>query len=437
MKTLDIIKTANANLWRNKVRTLLTVLAIFVGSFTIILNSAINAGVNDFIDKQIDAIGGDGYIEIAPTAMYDQLQSMMDNKTITEYDSQKNAGDATTITEEDFKKIRSLDGVISAEPYYMAQAEYITSAQTDKKYNLTLAVIPNNNIHSDMTTGRQTDADSKEYEAMLSEDYREILGFNTNEEAIGRTVTLGVKQPIKCYTVKNPNDCIAKLDVKIVGIQAPSVLSMVGGVHVNPAANQAVYDLYSEGVAKDVKNRTPLAFGEVEPDKLDNIKSELEKSGFTAITIADEAGMIRSFFDVVLVVFNIFGIIALVAAAIGIINTLFMSVQERTREIGLDKALGLTSGKIFLSFSIEAILLGFWGSILGTGVSMIVGYTANSFLHQPDQVLADFPTFNLVKFAPQNVLPIILLIMFIAFLAGTLPARQAAKKDPIEALRYE
>ena len=66
MKFFDIVKTANSNLLRNKVRSFLTILAIFIGSFTIILNSAINAGVNDFIDRQVASIGGDGFIEVMP-----------------------------------------------------------------------------------------------------------------------------------------------------------------------------------------------------------------------------------------------------------------------------------------------------------------------------------------------------------------------------------
>jgi putative ABC transport system permease protein len=112
-----------------------------------------------------------------------------------------------------------------------------------------------------------------------------------------------------------------------------------------------------------------------------------------------------------------------------------MSVQERTREIGLMKAMGLSSAKIFLLFSTEAILLGFWGSALGITISIIVGNIGNSIAHET--FLADFPTFNLVEFTPYNLIIITLIIMFIAFLTGTLPARRAAAENPIDALRYE
>ncbi len=114
-----------------------------------------------------------------------------------------------------------------------------------------------------------------------------------------------------------------------------------------------------------------------------------------------------------------------------------MSVQERTREIGLMKAMGLSSPKVFLSFSLEAIMLGLYGSIIGIALSMIAGYAGNAFAHSGDSFLVDFPTFNLVEFSPINLIVITLIICFIAFLAGTLPALRAAKKDPIESLRYE
>ena len=68
---------------------------------------------------------------------------------------------------------------------------------------------------------------------------------------------------------------------------------------------------------------------------------------------------------------------------------------------------------------------------------MLLGFIANTVFHQPGGFLEKLPTFDLVKFTPESVAILILVVMFIAFLAGTMPARKASKKDSIEALRYE
>src|SRR5690606_25299468 len=115
----------------------------------------------------------------------------------------------------------------------------------------------------------------------------------------------------------------------------------------------------------------------------------------------------------------------------GIINTLFMSVQERTKEIGLMKAMGMSRSRVFLLFSVEAILLGFWGSTLGAGAAMIAGGIVNQIAS--NSFLKDLPGFDLTTFPATSIATVIFIIMAIAFLAGTLPARRAAKQDPIAA----
>jgi putative ABC transport system permease protein len=136
-----------------------------------------------------------------------------------------------------------------------------------------------------------------------------------------------------------------------------------------------------------------------------------------------------------LTVLKIFGGIALVAASIGIINTLLMSVQERTREIGLDKALGMSNGRVFMNFAAEAIFLGFWGSLFGIIVWFLIGKGVNFITHET--ILSSLPSFQLIIFRPLDLVGITVVIMFIALLAGVLPARKASKKDPIDSLRYE
>ncbi len=208
----------------------------------------------------------------------------------------------------------------------------------------------------------------------------------------------------------------------------------MGGSRTNLAFWNRINAINYEGMPAET-NRSYQATADVEPEKIKDVQKALEEIGLKAMSVEDEVGMFQVFFDAILIVFNIFGGIALVAASIGIINTLFMAVQERTREIGLDKALGMSNGKVFLSFSAEAIMLGFWGSLFGIIVSFVVGQIANIIATQT--FLSDFPTFKLTIFEPLTMISIALVIMLIAFLAGTLPARRASKKNPIDALRYE
>lgn len=437
MKFFDIVKTANSNLLRNKIRSFLTILAIFVGSFTIILNSAINAGVNDFIDKQVASIGGDGFIEVMPGAAIEQVMAMSETgSSVTKYSEKSGSFLSASITKEDLEAMRKVDGVKTLEIFHMLSPEWMRLDGEEDKYNVNLQYLPTNTFNLDLSAGRMTNNDSDDFEIIINKDWIEAFSFDNPEEAIGKTVEIATKKTVKCYIT--PDDCLATVKAEIVGVQAPGVLSMDGDLLVSKALDAELYALANEDMPEN-NLQNYFAVGDVDPEKIESIRDEFEKigSGYQFITVSDTVGMIRSFFDVILAVFNIFGAIALLAAAIGIINTLFMSVQERTREIGLSKALGLSRAKIFLSFSIEAISLGFWGSVFGTAVSMGIGYVVNNLVHAEDGLLADFPTFNLVEFSPEVIIPIVLIVMFIAFLSGTAPALKAAKKDPIDALRYE
>ena len=434
MTLFDQIITANRNLFRNKTRTFLTILAVFIGSFTIILSNAVNSGVNDFIDKQVSSVGGDDFAMVFPSAMSDQITAMTKSGGVTEYNEQTGSALTANITAEDLEKLRAVDGVKMVEIYHLTNPEWITSDHTDKKYLTAVEYFPSDHVNIDVSAGRMVDNQSDKFEILLNEQLLEPLGFKDPEDAINQTVRFGVKQPAKCYLT--PDNCIAEIKATITGVQAPGVLNMDGDNQINFALYQEIYRLSIEGVPNDiVSQQDVIAVSNIDPAKTEQIREDFKKLGFDLMTIDDEIGLIRTFFDVILIVFNIFGGIALLAASIGIINTLFMSVQERTREIGLMKAMGLSSSKVFSSFAIEATLLGFWGSVIGITVSMLVGYGVNNIAHQT--FLSDFPTFQLVIFEPLRMCIITLIIMFIAFLAGTLPARRAARQNPIDALRYE
>ena len=427
MKVFEILRTANHNLFRNKVRTLLTILAIFVGSFTIILNSAINAGVNAFIDDQISTIGGEDYIVI----MKGSLSSAINTDEIQEYNE---AQTMDYMNQQDIDRIKQIDGIDGdniSERGAGVVIDYIRGNKNDKKFVTTGAgSMPPGNFNVPVTAGEIPAADAREDIIALEAGYPQALGYDSDEDIIGETVTLGVKDPV---TKK-----VKEFTAKVVGVQAAGIIAFNGNA-VSKQLESKIGDVYNQYASGDTKNLYAALQTSFDTTKYTEaeIKAKLKDEGYTAVTVSDLVGTIKTFFDVILIVFTIFGGIALIAAAIGIVNTLLMSVEERTREIGLDKALGMSSGRIFVEFATEAILLGFWGSVFGVAVAMGLGSLVNFAVHQPGAFLEVFPTFELFKFTLGNVLPIILTVMLIALIAGTAPAIKAARKNPIEALRYE
>lgn len=437
MQFFDMIRTANHNLFRNKVRTFLTILAIFVGSFTIVLNVAINTGVNAFIDEQTTALGGENFIMLmsqdSEAMMSEQMSASAGPQEFTE-----KTDTLGTLSDQDIEKLKAIDG-IDADSFYsptpLNGTGYITSSKTDKKYNVGSAMIlPPGNFNIPLAAGTlvdQTEAAKQKRQIVLPPDYPQALGYKTDEDIIGQTITFALKDEF--------NNTFKEFTAEVVGVEANGIVSSQFGMLLSRALYDEMYAFATKHYPADYEAPTYYIMATFDSTRFseDEIKQNIRDAGYSAWTINDMMGVIRSFFDVIMIVFTIFGGIALLAAAIGIVNTLLMSVEERTREIGLDKALGMSSGRIFSEFATEAILLGFWGSLVGVIVAMIIGNLVNVAVHAPGSFLEVFPTFELFKFTLGNVLPIILTIMFIAFIAGTAPAIKAARKNPIDALRYE
>lgn len=437
MGFFETIRTANHNLFRNKVRTFLTILAIFVGSFTIILNVAINTGVNAFIDEQTTALGGDNFIMLMSKDSEAMMSEQMSASTGPQEFTEK-TNSLGTLSDQDLKNLKNIDG-IDADSFYsptpLNGTGYVTSSKTDKKYNVGSAMIlPPGNFNIPLAAGTlvdQTEEAKQKNQIVLPPEYPQALGYEKDEDIIGQTITFALKDEF--------NNTFKEFSAEVVGVEANGIVSSQFGMLLSRNLYDEMYAFATKYYPDDYEAPTYYVMATFDNSRYseDEIKQIISDAGYSAWTINDMMGVIRTFFDVIMIVFTLFGGIALLAAAIGIVNTLLMSVEERTREIGLDKALGMSSGRIFAEFATEAILLGFWGSIFGVAVAFGIGSIVNVAVHAPGAFLEVFPTFELFKFTLGNTLPIILTIMFIAFVAGTAPASKAAHKNPIEALRYE
>ena len=433
MRFADIVRQANSNLWRNKSRTFLTILAVLIGAFTIMITTGINTGVNDYIDKQVESVGAEDYLQIMPAGVADQVESIMSGSTeVREFKDEDKTAASQSLTDEDLKKISEVDGIKSAKFYTMVTTDYVSNGQKDaKKYQLSASIMPTASMKLDLAAGHDLDMDSDEAQIVIPDKYIKPLGFQSNEDAIGKKIKVGATSQLTQQTDET--------EMTIVGVQNASVVGM-GSAWINDQGGKQVQDITMGGLPDEYRSQSHAIVAQLDSDHVDDqaakqVKDELDKMGYSSMTLTDTVTMIRTFFDAITAVLTIFGGITLLAAAIGIINTLFMSVQERTREIGLMKAMGLGKGKIFDMFSIEAIALGFWGGLIGLVLAFIAQAIINPLA--ANTILKGLPGFTLIQFNPLYLVIIILVVMAIAFLSGTVPARRAAAKDPIEALRYE
>ncbi len=436
MKISDLIATSNHNLFRNKARTILTILAIFIGSFAICTTTAIQTGVNSFIDSQVDSFGGEGFIQAygkTETDTAELLQDMQIGRPRKYNDGNVNEVGQPAISEEQIEQFKNLDGIIKDTVLIgkFGTVTYVQSTKNQERFTAQVNMMTTESVHYEMIAGTNIDNDTSEYQVLLpNELWVESLGYSNSEEAIGQKLDFVWSDHVTSELVSFP--------ATIVGVQAPSVINS-SAVLVNKTLNDALYEENVKYLPASEKGKVFTIAAEYDYKKYstEQIKEEISSIGLEGMTVEDIIGQIKSFFDAITSIFTAFGFIALIAASIGIINTLLMSVQERTREIGLMKTFGMSKGKIFFSFALEATLLGFWGAISGLLVSFLLCTGVDNIAHSTDGFLQAFPTMHLAEYNPAVFIPVILIIMAIAFIAGVLPARKASRKNPIDALRYE
>lgn len=433
MKTADLLRAGIANTFRSRARTTLTVLAIFVGAFTLTITSGLGTGINRYITDTVSGIGASDVITV--TKAGDTAFDPTDTGP-REYDPDSvmtGEGPAissvTLMTDADIDAIGDVDGILRVEPVTSVRLDYIQH-QDGTRYVASLGgIIPGQTVQ--LAAGAEPDDDSSTMEATIPVSYVEPLGFADAADAIGQTLAVALTDgTFEQHTVQ----------VEIVGV-AEEALAAPGGASLiaNHALEDELYQLQSIGLPADQLDRWAQAtawFDEtLDQTQIDELKQRLADAGFSGTTTADQLGAFTTVIDTIVLILNAFAAIALLAAGFGIVNTLLMSVQERTREIGLMKAMGMSSGRVFALFSTEAVFIGFLGSAIGVAVAMAVGTAISSLL--AGALLSGLPGLTIIAFDPVTIAVTILVIMAVAFLAGTLPAARAAGKDPVEALRYE
>ncbi|CAN5358672.1 ABC transporter permease [soil metagenome] len=431
MRAIDILTTAVGNSFRSRLRTSLTVIAIFIGAFTLTITNGLGAGINNYIDSQVASIGAPDVMNV--TKPVEATDTTSGPKPYEESDPSEVASGTgrpgatvLALTEDDLDAIRSIDGIVSVEPLVAVAPDYIEYGDKGK-FQLSISPL-SAGVRIQLAAGSLFDDGGDDPQIILPTTYIDTLGYSSDEAAVGTTVSIGVTNALGEQTA---------IDATVVGVQEPTLFGATPSL--NEPLTTALYDAQNVGIPAGTTSQYASATAKFDPAATDAevaaIKADLVDAGYAGTTVADQIGTFQSVIDGIILVLNAFAVIALLAAGFGIINTLLMSVQERTREIGLMKAMGMSGGRIFALFSTEAVFIGFLGSAIGAGIAMIVGGVISRVL--ANGLLKDLAGLQILTFTPAAIATVLALVMGIAFVAAVLPASRAARQSPIDSLRYE
>jgi ABC-type antimicrobial peptide transport system permease subunit len=427
MTLKDVAKTAFGNLGRHRVRTTLSAVGVTVGILTIVTMVSLGIGVQREVVQSFQSIG---------------LETM-DVRPVTEeravFDQFADPQRLVIITPELVEELRARDDVVMVRPrIFLSEGGmrvYLTVAGETTEVRLSEPVWWDRMDEPfvrppEIVAGEDIAADSRG-EIVVSTRTLEELGYeglDAFESLIGQEVTLVLVTP-RSDRQEFPMRLVGVVDT-LAGINYSGACVGVG----DAAALKAWW--YNDPDLLEHEGYDALTIKAASLNDAAQIVALLQERGFEVDSLKTTLDLVNKAMAILQTMLGSIGGLALFVAAIGIANTMVMAVYERTREIGILKAVGASAGDIRLLFVVEAALIGLLGGVVGTiggwllGLGLNVGILAYlDYMDVPMQGTFFFVTGWLVALA-------LGFATVVGLLAGLYPAARAARLDPLVALRH-
>lgn len=409
MRVFETLKVATSSLHSNRLRSTLTIIGIVVGIFSIISISTVISMLQTSIEEGVSALSKN-------TFQIQKWPAVGTNNT--NWAQIRNRKD---ITYEDYEKLKER----------LTSARYVGAEQW---------LYGNKIVYKNKETNPNITICGATPEAFPNNDWYAKQGrvINQNDiQRVQRVIVLGSSVADFLFEFENPVGKEVKIDgnkFRVIGVNESKTGNVFGrdqgnDCYIPITTQQAIYGeqrslnltvsvesrenyddaiLQAEGIMRTIRKVPPG-----EPNDFDIYSNE---SLLTQIDQMTEGVRLGAY---------VIGMIALIAAGVGIMNIMLVSVTERTKEIGIRKAIGARRLSVLLQFLTEAIVLCLIGGIAGIVLGVAAGNIAGSMLQATTVIPFDWVIVGVV------------LCVLIGVVFGTYPAYKAANLDPIEALRYE
>lgn len=405
LRFIDSLRSSWKHLWRNIGKNSLIITGTAIGLFAVILFGGLGNGVKSYINDQVNSLVNPQSITVMKAMDEDSMDGMnFDTKTMG-------------VTDKQIDELKTIKNASDVEPGYEfqnAQVEGLGKKPINlssirswtAQYNNDMIIAGKPAGENEIVVDKKTVA-----ERANKDDWQSVIG-----------------KPVKVRFTSADKDgrpVIVEHDVKISGVTE----NQQGAVNGMQSATMSQ-------ILKEAGAMSEPVFVGMQAnsrDDVDQIKKDIEslktdgKPTYTVITVGTILDTVNIFVDLATNILAMIAGISLIVSALMIIVTMYMSVAERTKEIGILRALGESKRDIRRLFTSESIMMGLMAATLATGLAFTLGFGLNKALY-------GIAKFDMIQISTGNVITTFVLALVISFLAALLPARRAAKLNPIDAL---